>query len=112
MSHFKQLPEFEKELKRLGKKFPSISDDIQTFQKIIELHPVGIGTNFVTLHHSPTVKVVKARLACKSLRRRSMRIVYAYHDNEVTFVYLEIYFKGENEAENKERIEQYIKKIG
>lgn len=109
MSHFSKLPEFEKELERLEKKYPSLSGDLERFEKIIGLNPVGIGTNFITMHHSPNVKIVKARLACKSLRDRSMRIVYAYHNSTITFVYMEIYFKGNKENENKERIEKYIK---
>lgn len=111
MSHFNQLPEFEKELKRLEKKYPSLSDDLKRFEGIIELNPVGIGTNFVTVHHSSNLKIVKARLACKSLRDRSMRIIYAYHNDAVTFVYIEIYFKGDKENENRERIKNYLKSV-
>ena len=111
MSHFSQLPEFVKELKKLGRKYPSLSDDLKRFEGIIKLNPVGIGTNFVTVYHSPNLKIVKARLACKSLRDRSMRIIYAYHNDAITFVYIEIYFKGDKENENRERIKNYLKSI-
>lgn len=109
MSHFNYLPEFEKEFKKLEKKYPSLSEDIKRFEKIIELNSIGIGKNFVTIHHSRDIKIVKARLACKSLRNNSMRIVYAYENSSVTFVYIEIYFKGNKENENRNRIEEYIK---
>lgn len=111
MSHSNQLPEFEKELKRLGKKYPSLLGDLERFEKIIKSSPLGIGTNFVTVHHSPKVKIVKARLACKSLQGRSMRIVYAYHDDTITFVYIEIYYKGDKENEDRKRIEEYIQNV-
>lgn len=109
MSHFKQLPEFDKEFKKLSKKYPSLVGDLKSFEKIIETYPVGVGTNFVILHHAPNVKIVKARLACKSLRGRSVRVVYAYHDDTITFVYIEVYFKGEKENEDRARIEEYLK---
>src|SRR3989344_4041080 len=103
MSRFSQTPEFEKEFLRLSSKYPSLPEDLKKLEKLISLSPVGIGTNFVTIHHLPKVKIVKTRLACKSLRDRSMRIIYAYHDVAVAFVYIEIYFKGDKESEERGR---------
>jgi len=77
--------------------------------RLISFNPVGLGTNFVTIHHSREVKVVKTRLACKSLRDRSIRVIYAYHDDIVTFVYIEMYFKGDKENEDVARWKQYLK---
>jgi len=108
MNHFDKLPEFEKEFKRLGNKYPSLSSDLKSFEGIISQWPAGIGANFTTLHHSPDVKIMKARLACKSLRGRSMRVIYAFHDKKITFVYIEIYFKGDKENEDRERIKEYL----
>ena len=109
MSHFKKLPEFEKELQKLSKKYSSLSEDLKRFQRILKENPIGFGTNFVIVHSTDTIKVVKARLACKSLKDRSIRIIYAYHDAVVTFVYIELYFKGDKENENRERIKEYLK---
>ena len=109
MNHFNRLPEFEKELKKLRSKYPSLPDDLSRFERIIEINPVGIGTNFVTIHHSTTLKMVKARLACKSLRDRSIRVIYAYHEDIITFVYIEMYFKGDKENEDCERVKEYLK---
>ena len=109
MSHFEQLPEFEKEFSRLSRKYPSLPEDLEKLGRLIALNPVGAGTNFVTVHHSPEVRVVKIRLACKSLRARSMRVIYAYRDDTVTFVYIEIYFKGDTENENVERWKSFVK---
>lgn len=111
MSHFNQLPEFTKELSGLSKKYRSLSEDLKKLERLIALNPVGVGTNFVTIHHSPKARIVKTRLACKSLKKRSMRVIYAYHEDIVTFVYIEIYFKGDKENENKERVARYIKSI-
>lgn len=111
MSHFNQLPEFEKEFSKLSKKYSSLAEDLQKFEKLVSLNPIGLGVNFVTVHSSKEVIVVKARLACKSLRDRSVRLIYAYHQNTVTFMYIEIYFKGNKENEDRERIKEYIKRF-
>src|SRR3989339_1748738 len=110
MSHFKQLPEFKKELKKLSKKYQTLHQDIKTLEKVLDVQPTGIGKNFTILHHSEEVVLVKTRLACKSLRDRSMRLIYAYHDYTPTFVYIEIYFKGDKENEERERIKEYLKR--
>ena len=109
MKRFDRLPEFEKELKKLGSKYPSLSQDIEKFQVILESYPTGVGTNFKIIYSSDTMKIVKARLACKSLRDRSIRVIYAYHGDAVTFVYIELYFKGDKENEDYERVRDYIK---
>jgi hypothetical protein len=111
MSHFEQLPEFEKEFSKLSKKYRSLSEDLKKLERLLSLDPVGLGVNFVTLHQAPNVRIVKTRLACKTLRDRSMRVIYAYHDNTVTFVYIEIYFKGDKANEDRERVARYLKGV-
>ena len=111
MSHFNQLLEFEREFSRLSKKYQSLAEDLKKFEKLVELNPNGIGKNFTIIYHNEKVTLVKTRLACKSLRSRAMRIIYAYHNDIVTFVYIEIYFKGDKENEDRERIKEYLKNI-
>ena len=111
MSQFNQLPEFEKELSKLSKKYRSLPEDLKKLERLIAFNPVGLGTNFVTIHDLGEVKIVKTRLACKSLRARSIRIIYAYHQNIFTFMHIEIYFKGDKENEDRGRIADYIKNI-
>ena len=111
MSHFNRLQEFEKELEKLGKKYSSLYDDLKKFERLIEVNSTGLGKNFIIIHNSKDVKIIKARVACKSLRDRSMRIIYAYHDKLITFVFIEIYFKGHKENEDKERINLYLENL-
>ena len=111
MNRFNRLPEFEKELKRLGGKYRSLPDDLSRLEKILVLHPTGIGTNFTIIHRQENVTVIKTRLACRALKSRSVRLIYAYHSDTITFVYLEIYFKGEKENENRERTKEYLKNL-
>lgn len=109
MSLFNKLPQFEKEFSRLSKKYRSLSEDLKNLEKLITLEPTGIGINFVTVYHSEEVEIIKTRLACRSLRGRSIRVIYAYHRDTFVFVYIEIYFKGDKENEDRKRIEGYIK---
>ena len=111
MSRFDQSPEFEHELKKLVKKYPSLPQDIKNLEDILVCSPTGRGNNFTIVHSSLSIKIVKTRLACKSLRDRSVRIVYAYHESTITFIYLEIYFKGDKENEDRARIEEYLKNL-
>lgn len=111
MSRFNQLPEFEKEFSKLSRKYPSLAEDLKKVEKLIEMNPTGVGKNFTVIFCSDAVKLIKTRLACKSLRDRSMRMIYAYHNDTVTFVYIELYFKGDKENEDRERIKEYLKNL-
>lgn len=109
MSHFDQSPEFEKELKKLSKKYRSLPKDLKDLEGVLESCPTGLGKNFTIVHSAESVKIVKVRLACESLHDRTIRVVYAYHDNTFEFMYIEIYFKGDKENEDRMRIEKYLK---
>lgn len=111
MNHFNALPEFEKELSKLKKKYRSLPEDIKKLERLIIQSPLGLGKNFVVLHYGESLKIIKARLACRSLRERSVRIIYAHHNDTLTFVYIEIYYKGDKENEDKNRVKEYISKF-
>lgn len=112
MATFHQLPEFEKELKKLSKKYPTLVSDIEDVKQILKSSPTGVGKNFTIIASREMVKVVKVRIHCESLRARTIRLIYAYHGDRIEFVYIEVYFKGDKENENKERIREYFERIG
>lgn len=111
MKNSNQLPEFEKEFKNLFKKYRSLEEDFKKFERYIFENPTGEGNNFAILHSQDNIKIVKARLACKSLKKRSLRVIYSYHEDKLTFIYIEIYFKGDRENEDRERIKMYLKSL-
>lgn len=111
MSEFYQLPEFEKELKKLSKKYPSLIHDIEDIKQILLGTPTGIGKNFTIISTVRDVKIVKVRIRCESLRARTIRMIYAYHADRIEFMYIELYFKGDKEAEDQVRIRKYLEKI-
>jgi hypothetical protein len=108
MSRFNQLPEFSKEFLRLAKKYRSLSKDLEIFERFVAENPTGLGKNFAIIHSSPNVKIVKARMACASLRERSIRMIYACHEEALTFVHIEIYQKGDKANEDTTRIKDYL----
>lgn len=109
MKNFDALPEFEKEFKRLFKKYKTLDDDFEKFKKILVAAPTGIGKNFTIIYSVSAIKIVKARMACRALRDRSLRIIYAYFERERRVEFIELYFKGDKENEDRERIKDYLK---
>ena len=108
MKHFNALSEFEKEKKKLTKKFRSLPDDLRDFERILLTEPTGIGKNFTIVHSGIEVQIVKARLACRALKNRSLRVVYAYHKDHITFMYIELYAKNDKANEDRERVQKYL----
>ncbi len=109
MSKFYRLPEFKKELKKLSKRYPSLISDIEDVQQVIADAPTGIGKNFTIISSIKDVKIVKVHIHCESLRARRVRMIYAYHEDRIEFMYIELYFKSDKESENRERIAEYFK---
>jgi len=111
MSIFSRLPEFERELKKLSKKYPSLVTDVEDIKPVLLECPTGIGKNFTIIKIKENVKVVKVRMHCESLRSRDIRLIYSYCSDKIEFMYIEIYFKGDKDNEDRERISKYLKNL-
>jgi len=114
--NFKNIQEFNKDYKKLFKKFKSLNEDLKEFKKVLSAAPLGIGKHFNVIAKTGSVYIVKARFFCKSLKKKDLRIIYAYIENHQTLEmigieFIEIYFKGNKESEDKERIKNYLKII-
>lgn len=108
---FNETEEFSKDFKRLSKKYKSLPDDLLEFKKVITSLPLGSGKHFVILRNLEQVKIIKARFFCKYLRGASLRITYAYRESVKTIDFIELYFKGEQENEDKKRIKYFLENI-
>lgn len=106
---FNETHEFAKDFKRLSKKYKSLPSDLLEFKKVISEFPEGTGKHFAILHTQETVKIIKARLFCRYLRGASLRIIYASHEEKKGIEFIELYYKGEKENEDRERIKVYLK---
>src|SRR3989338_5877847 len=102
--NFNETDEFSKDFKRLLKKYKSLPDDLLEFKKVVTALPLSSGRHFNVITKTEEVAIVKARLFCRYLRGASLRIIYARRKQEATIDFIELYFKGEQVNENRNRI--------
>ncbi len=110
MIRFSCLPVFEKEFKRFSKKYRTLEDDLEKFKKVLTCFPTGSGKNSVIVHSTEKIKIVKSRMAYRALRDRSLRVIHAYFKQEQKIEFIEVYFKGDKENEDRDRISKYLEK--
>ena len=108
--NFSTIPEFDKDLKKLLKKYRSLHSDLEDLRKDLNDEPDaeppfsfridGLGIE------TCVIKVKK--IACDSLKGRGvnsgLRLIYAYFENEGKIVFVELYHKNDKENEDRERI--------
>ncbi len=105
---FNELPEFSKEFKRLSKKYLSLEADVDEFKHVVAMIPLGTGKHFHVITGDRGIAIVKARLFCRYLKGSSLRIIYAYSKERATIEFIELYFKGNKENEDRGRIKRYL----
>ena len=109
MKNFSFLPEFSREFKKLSRRYGTLGDDLETFKEVLQSSPTGFGNSFTVVHSTQAVVIIKTRVACRSLRGRSLRVIYAYCEREQKVEFIEIYYKGNKENEDRNRIKEYLK---
>ena len=117
------IPEFKKDLKKLGKRLKTLEEDLNIFIKsqLKMYHKLGIDNRGIFKISDLNIKypeIYKARkFACRSLKGKGVysgiRVVYAYFKKEDKIELIEIYYKQDKEKEDRERMLRcYKKKIG
>ena len=111
--NFKTTREFNKDFKKLSKKYRTLDEDLLEFKKILKKFPFGIGKHFCVLTSTESTHIIKARFFCKSLKKKDLRIIYAYIEKHkavelIGVEFIELYFKGNKEREDNERIRKYL----
>lgn len=109
MTTYNTIPEFDRELKKLTKKYKSLPNDLKLFKKILAESPEGNERHFACLTKTDAFVVIKARLFCQYLKGSSLRIIYAYWKAKGSVEFIELYFKGDKETEDTARIKAYLK---
>jgi len=109
MMNFNELPEFIKECKRFAKKYKSLPNDLREFKNVVSVVPLGNSKHFNIVTQTESVKIVKARLFCRYLKGSSLRVIYVHIEEQKKIEFIEMYFKGEKENEDRERIKNYLK---
>ncbi len=119
MLKYQETKEFQKDFKKLLKKFPTLKEDFQSNKQFrIELfHSQNIDSHSIfkiervnNLKEYTFFKVKKFQ--CKSLKGKGansgIRLIYAYLPTTQTIIFIEIYFKADQKKENPERIKSFI----
>ncbi len=113
---------FEKDLKKLKKKFHTLESDSETLKdnaiRLFHLFNIDNHGIFEIKGAGNTKKLsffkVK-KIACRSLKgrgvRSGLRLIYAYFPQEQEIVFLEFYFKQDQANENPERISDFLKDL-
>jgi hypothetical protein len=114
-----ETPEFQKDFKKLLKKFKTLEDDFELAKKAaIELYHIQKINNLSVFpmpgFYKEPIQIMKMKkFACKSLGGRGaksgIRIIYAINSLSYKVDFIEIYFKGDQENEDRERIKAYLK---
>lgn len=110
----KRLVEFEKDLKKLLKKFRTLEEDLKTFieNQLNLYHKLRIDNRGIFPISDLGIiypKIFKAKkFACRSLKgdgvASGIKIIYAYFEQEDVIELVEIYYKGEKENEDRNRV--------
>jgi len=113
-----QTEEFRKDLKKLLKRFLSLEEDLELVKKAaIELYHLrrinNLGVFPIPGFCTQEILICKIKkFACKALKGRGsksgLRIIYAFHVKLLRVDFIEIYFKADQENEDKERIRHYL----
>lgn len=111
--------DFQKDFKKLVKRYTSLKGDFELVKEaVIELYHVwkidNKGIFLIPGFCSKNIKICKIKkFACDALKnkgsRSGIRIIYAFHCIELKVVFLEIYYKGDKEKEDYNRIKTYLK---
>lgn len=121
MISYEATPEFEKDYKSLLKRFKSLNQDFEIMKKYtIETYfEKGEPTTaFVQIEgfcdeNYSSNKVRK--FSCRTLKGRGaasgIRVIFVWQELLRKITFIEIYFKGDRENENRERLKKFIETI-
>ena len=120
---FNRLPEFERELKKLTKKWRSLPEDVRKAEVVIRSLYVEIPgfnreearKNFFTgrratiLKQGSSYEAVKMRLDCTSLDSKdALRLVFTLVNSNETCTLIELFSKTDKAREDNHRLQGFI----
>lgn len=117
--HYANHPGFDRDFKKLLKRFRTLKSDFKTLKTyaLEPFHSLGIKTNGILpiegfcgeKHTSYKVR----KFACRALPGRGsnsgLRVIYVHQPNIQTITFIEIYFKGDQESEDRSRLQAFVR---
>jgi len=115
--NYNTTEEFDKDFKKLLKRFRTLAEDFEILKKyhIETFHEHGIpGPLPMPGFCSGEFQSYKVRkFACKSLKNRGsnsgLRVIYVYNQLSKEITFIEMYFKGDQENEDRGRLKTWFK---
>ena len=110
---------FSKEFAKLKRKYPTLAEDLEINKQyrieLFHLKSINNGSIFkiTGIPQSKTLEffIVK-KFQCRSLKgsgsSSGIRLTYGYFPADNKIVFIEIYFKGDKENEDKQRIVDFV----
>jgi len=110
--------EFKRDFKKIKKKFRTLDSDFKNFKEtqLRLFHEIGIDNKGIVKIsglgiEDPSIYKVR-KFACRALKgtgsKSGIRIIYAYFPNQNKIEFIEIYYKGDKENEDRKRIERFL----
>ena len=109
---------FKKDFKKLIKRFKTLKDDLDILKRnqieLLHLFEIDNGGTFkLKGYRNPNYIIYKIKkIACKSLKgkgsKSGLRLIYAFNQNSIQISLLEIYYKGDKENEDYDRIKKFL----
>lgn len=115
MISIESLEDYDKDLKRLSKKYRTLERDMEVIGMVLRTNPDANPTFSFRLDglgiKTCVIKVKK--IASQSFKGKGVqsgfRLVYAYFEQEEKIVYIELYHKNEKAKEDRARIKRNFK---
>ncbi len=120
--NFSQSPEFQKELKKLSKKWRSLPADVGMLTLVItalytqtdDNAAIHLRETFFAMNKGAVLKVissvsevVKVRLDSSDINKDMLRVVFIQFEDKIMFI--ELYAKNSKSREDITRIKKYLK---
>ena len=113
-----RLPEFERDMKRLLKRYKTLESDLEICigNQLKLYHKLGKETGGTVRISDLDIEIPKIykvlKFACRSLKgkgaKSGIRLIYGYYEREDKLVLIEIYYRGDKENEDRGRIVKYF----
>ncbi len=118
---YKETADFLRDLKKLRKRFRTLDEDLMVAKtnaiELYHIHNIDNHSVFpIPGFKAEDLQILKLKkFACKALKGRGVqsgiRIIYAFFPKIRAVEFIEIYFKGDKDNEDKQRIGEYLASI-
>jgi hypothetical protein len=121
MIRYNALPAFDKDFKKLHKRFSTLDRDFEIMKRgVIEVchlqnikTPAAVKIEGFCCERYLSMKVRK--FSCMALKGRGsasgLRVVYVFEPENYNVTFIEIYFKSDKENEDKDRLKAFLKSL-